>query len=180
MRTPGARRGIGVRTAASAVGVLVLLGAAAAWACVPQPIISSVQPRASGQAGGQVTVVGDNFDQAPVEIRWNGVQGPLLGTSNGPSFSIPVTIPDDVEGLYVLTALSRQPGGGVGGTARASFQLLGAAADPAAIPDLTQEPDPPPVSSPGIGVVAGVTLGVFAVGALTSVLGSRLRRRGDG
>jgi len=44
--------------------------AAAAWACVPQPTITSIEPRASGPAGAQVTVVGNNFDPAPVEIRW--------------------------------------------------------------------------------------------------------------
>jgi hypothetical protein len=163
-----------VRTAAWAVGLLVLLGAAAAWACVPQPIISSVQPRASGPAGGQVTVVGDNFDRAPVEIRWNGVQGPLLGTGNGPIFSIPVTIPDDVEGLYVLTALSRQPGGGVGGTARASFQVQGASGEAATAP--AAQPAPPAAEPSRVGVLVGGAVGVFAAGALVMLLYTRLRR----
>lgn len=174
-RTPLAR-------AAAVALLLSMTGAATAWACVPQPTIVAVQPRASAPAGGQVTVLGDNFDGAPVEIRWNGLQGTLLGTGNGPSFSIPITVPDDEPGLYVLTALSRQPGGGVGGTARASFQIqAGDGAVATAEPEATAEADA--VGAAGgvasTAVVTGTAIGVFAAGALTMWLGTRLGRRLD-
>ncbi|MEX2289761.1 MAG: hypothetical protein WD794_05470 [Mycobacteriales bacterium] len=170
--------------AMAAVGLLLSMAVAAtAWACVPQPTIVAVQPRASGPAGGQVTVLGDNFDGAPVEIRWNGLQGALLGTGNGPSFSIPITVPDGEPGLYVLTALSRQPGGGVGGTARASFQIEAGdgAGGAAATPGSHEEDGPAAAAGPAASsLVAGAAVGVFAAGALTMWLGTRLGRRSAG
>lgn len=93
------------------------------WACVPQPIITSVQPQASGAPGIRVTVVGENFEPVPVEIRWNATDGPLLGKATGPTFSVAVQIPEGEPGLYTLIALSRQTSGGVIGTARAAFQV---------------------------------------------------------
>lgn len=112
------------------LGIAVLLGGAAtaagslASACVPQPYIV-VQPRASGPAGTQVEVVGDNFEGVAVEIRWNRLDGELLGKANGPAFSLTVTIPDQAEGLYSLLAVSRGAQGEVGSIARAAFSLTG-------------------------------------------------------
>jgi hypothetical protein len=112
------------------VGIVVLVGGGAiatgsvAWACVPQPYIV-VQPRASGPAGAQVDVVGDNFERGSAEIRWNGLNGELLGKANGPTFSLTVTVPDDEEGLYSLIAISRGAQGEVGSIARAAFSLTG-------------------------------------------------------
>lgn len=101
--------------AASAAG-------SAAWGCVPQPYIV-VQPRASGPAGAQVEVVGDNFERGTAEIRWNGLDGELLGKTNGPTFSLTVTIPDHAAGLYSLLAISRGAQGEVGSVVRAAFSL---------------------------------------------------------
>ena len=164
-----------LRAVLTAAVLLVAVGAgASAWACVPQPMIASVQPRSSAAPGEQVTVVGENFPGSPVEIRWNGLQGPLLGTGNGPSFSIAVTVPDEVPGLYLLTALSRQPGGQVGDTARASFQVQGAAGEAAAAP--AAQPSPPAAEPGRTGVLVGGAVGVFAAGALAVLLFTRLRR----
>lgn len=167
------------RVGVAVAAVLAALAALApAWACVPQPTITSVQPRASGPAGAEVTVAGENFEDGPVELRWNEVQGPLLGESDGPAFSIPVTVPDDPEGLYVLIALSRQAGGGVGATARTSF-LVGEPAAPSATtqPAKDSEPAPPAQTGwPATPVLAGVALVVFAGGGLAGWGCARGRR----
>lgn len=108
----------------------VLVGGAAtaagsvAWACVPQPYIV-VQPRASGPVGAQVQVVGDNFERSTAELRWNGLDGQLLGKANGPTFSLNVTIPNHEAGLYSLLAISRGAQGEVGSIARAAFSVTG-------------------------------------------------------
>lgn len=106
-------------------GLLVLTLAVASgrsWACVPQPFLL-VQPRSSGPSGSQVTVQGQNMAGGRVELRWNALDGPLLGTAEGPSFSVPVTIPDQSTGLYVVVALERLPDGSFGSLARAEFAI---------------------------------------------------------
>jgi hypothetical protein len=103
----------------------VALGGAVAWACVPQANLVTLSPRSSGPSGTEVTVEGLGLDPGPVEIRWNEADGPLLGEGSGPNLSVPVTIPDAPEGLYIVVLLARQPGGGVGNTARAAFQVTG-------------------------------------------------------
>ncbi len=164
-----------MRAVLTAVVLLVaVVAGASAWACVPQPMIASVQPRSSAAPGAQVTVVGENFSGSPVEIRWNGLQGPLLGTGNGPSFAVPVTVPDEAPGLYLLTALSRQPGGQVGDVARTSFQVQGAAGEAATAP--AAQPAPPAAEPSRAGVLVGGAVGVFAAGALVMLLYTRLRR----
>lgn len=107
-------------------GVLTALAAAvvgpAAWACVPQPYLL-VEPRSSGPPGTKVEVVGTNFEAGPPEIRWNGIDGTLLGKASSPQFSLTVAIPDDDEGLYALVAVSRGPQGQVTGVTRAAFAV---------------------------------------------------------
>lgn len=158
-----------------------------AWACVPQPAITAIDPRASGPGGAEVTVEGENFGDAPVELRWNGTSGEVLGTGNGPNFSMRVTVPDEAEGLYVLTALSRQPGGGVGATARTPF-LISAEPFPDAIPkpegtappEPVEEPSHAAVGSPSVPVLVGVALIVFAGGALAGLGCTSWRRNRRG
>lgn len=87
------------------------------------PIISFT-PQASGPPGGRVTVEGLVFvEDDPVEIRWNSVDGPLLGTGVGPNFSVEMTVPNDPPGLYTVIAFTRPPGGSVGFSGTASFQV---------------------------------------------------------
>lgn len=152
---------------------------ATAWACVPQPIITSLQPRASGVPGDRVTVVGENFEPAPVEIRWNATDGPLIEKASGPTFSVAVRIPDGEPGLYTLIALSRQTSGAVIGTARAAFQVTaGSDRKPA---KRTTQADGGGGSSSSDGVprsaaVAGGA-GLVVLGAAGGALMSSRRRR---
>ncbi|HEV2125952.1 MAG TPA: hypothetical protein VGW38_24610 [Chloroflexota bacterium] len=124
--------------------LMLLLGAlaatASASACVPQPLLS-VQPHASAQPGSNVTVTGISFGTATAEIRWNGIEGPLLATAEGPDFSTEITIPDVPAGLYTVIGIARQAGGGLDGTAAISFQVT----------DFSEAGEP---SSPGAAVTA--------------------------
>lgn len=98
-----------------------------AWACIPQPLVS-VDPRASGPAGATVNVVGSNFPSGEVEVRWNSVQGELLGkvSSGGSQVSVSIDIPQTGEGLYALIVFIRSPSGGIGSSARAAFEVTAA------------------------------------------------------
>ncbi len=104
---------------------LVLGGASVASACVPQPNLVVVQPRSSGPPGTEVTVEAVGLDAGPAEVRWNSAGGPLLAEARGPSFSVPVRVPDASPGLYAVVVLSRQPGGGIGNTGTVAFQVTG-------------------------------------------------------
>lgn len=158
-----------------AVGLAVaatVAAASSAWACVPQPIIASIQPRSSGAAGSEVTVLGENFDPGVVELRWNGADGTLLGKAAGPAFAQAVTIPPAEDGLYVIIALTRDRGGGVSGTARASFAVTGGAPAASAA---SRAADPRP--APSNVTTAPVLLAGAVVGASAVWVASRLRRR---
>ncbi len=101
--------------------VLATVGVAAA--CVPQPLLL-VQPGASESPGAKLTAMGTTFGSGPAEVRWNALDGPLLGTAPGPDFSVEFTVPDVPDGLYTVVGIARSPSGGIEGTARASLQVV--------------------------------------------------------
>ena len=154
--------------------VIVLTAMGAAWACVPQPVLS-VQPLASGPPGSQVTVEGANFAGGRVELRWNGLDGPLLFSATGASFAVPISIPDGADGLYALVALERQQDGSVGGVARTAFQLVRSTAStlaspPQATSSTDDEASPSTVVAVTLGIAGAIALLVAgaAVGAATT------------
>lgn len=101
----------------------VLMGVAgSAWACLPQANLVVVRPQSSGPAGSTVTIEAIDLDPGRSEVRWNTAEGELLGASNGPNFSMGVTIPPKAgEGLYSIIVLSRAPDGALGNTRTTSF-----------------------------------------------------------
>jgi hypothetical protein len=107
--------------ALSALAVLVT-GAAIAWACTPQARITT--DVGQGQPGTRVVVTGELFaDGGPVTITWYG--GAALSTATGPSFSVPVTIPNAPADTHTIVAVGRNPNGTEAGRARASFTIPG-------------------------------------------------------
>lgn len=160
-------RWIGAATAAVAV---LLAGTASAWACVPQPGIL-VQPTSSGAAGTEVTIIGKAFGDAMAEIRWNALDGELLGALPGPDFTTSVTIPQAPPGLYTLIAIVRGADGSVADTARAPFEVVeagasvGSAAGPANSPLTSPSPAPERASS-------GLTTVTLVLALLAVVLAS--------
>lgn len=81
---------------------LVVGAAGVAFACTVSAAISMSPNR--GVVGTTVTVTGQAFLPAPVEIRWN-TTGQVLATANGPSFSVNVRIPDAGRGVHYVTAM---------------------------------------------------------------------------
>lgn len=163
----------------------VALGAhAAVWACVPQPRLVTVHPRASGPPGAEVTVSVLGFDPGRAEIRWNAADGQLLATADGPDFSQRIAIPPSGEGLYHLVVLARAPGGEIGNTAVVAFQVTGAAPSPTTAP--ARSAGRPPTGAglqaaagedrgpAGVALLAG---GGFALLALGGLGGNALARR---
>lgn len=185
-----------LRTAAAvatATVAAVLLLAAAAWACVPQPLLVTVQPGLSGPAGSQVSVAAVGFDGGRAEIRWNALDGELLGTAEGPDFSAGVTIPPVPPGMYHVVVLGRAPGGELGNTRTVPFMVT---AEGRAVAGAAAPPDPWPESADAAGqsprrtstpagrsaLLMATGAGLAALGGLAGILVSRGRagRERDG
>lgn len=172
------------------LAVAVLATATAAWACLPQPYIV-VQPRSSGPAGSEIVVEGARFGEGPIEVRWNGLDGPQLASATGPDFTVTAAIPSDPPGLYTLLVVSRASDGGVDSVQRAVFDITAEGGDPATDVGSGTEPgaaaagaaaDPEGPAQPGpsgydTGVQAAAGVGLLALGA---VLGAGLSRRRRG
>lgn len=174
-------RGRGRFALVGAVLALGVVATATASACVPQARLVSLQPRPSGPAGSQVTVEGVGFDPGTAEVRWNGPGGTLLAIAEGPSFSVPIAVPDVPPGLYAVVVLMRLPDGGVGNAGSAAFDVTGEGAAGTRAPvtvattppaPTASRPDPAPATSPILAMAAGA--GILALGALG---GARLARR---
>jgi hypothetical protein len=163
--------------------LVILMGASTAWACVPQPLIT-LSPQASGPAGSRVTVDGLAIE-GTVEIRWDAVDGPLLGKAMGPTFSAEVTIPEASEGLHAIIVAERRPDGGLGSTGRASYEVTaparssvggeamasgqGTTADGTTSTNTSSST--PPFASGGLLLAGGA--GLLAVGAIGGAVFSR-------
>lgn len=168
--------------AVAALASVVTVAMSTAAACVPMPFVS-IQPRASGPAGSAVTVAGASFP-GPVELRWNGPDGTLLGSAEGPDFSKEVKVPAAPQGLYVVFAVARDPGGGVAGTASAAFQVTATAgaesdAQTAEVRDRGTASSARPRSGPGTEALILAGVGLLVLGGLAGVLAARFRRRAD-
>src|SRR5262245_20923656 len=89
----------------SAVGAVVLAGAAA-WACVSGPAVNLSTVNA--KPGDTVMVSGTGFRATDAgTIRWNALDGPIVGQFAAPTGGIvtntPVVVPADAKaGNYVL------------------------------------------------------------------------------
>lgn len=177
--------------AAVAVTAAVLVAAAVgAWACVPFPMLS-VEPSASAAPGTEVTVEGLDFGSAPVELRWNALDGPLLAKTQGPIFSTPVTVPESPAGIYTIVGLGRAPDGSVGAKTAASFQVTGPAAPSPDVPATVaadsggddSDDDGPSTAVVALGglvlAVAGGFVGATVAGRRTRSLVERAQHDGS-
>ena len=163
----------------------ILVAAPRSWSCVPQPLIS-LQPSASGPSGTAVSVEAQAID-GPAEVRWNGVDGPLLARGTGPTFSAPISVPDTSPGLYTVILIERKADGGVGSSARASF-LVTEREGPEAVEPRADGPSdndaalagsrPGTSSTPGgTAVLLTACAVLFGVGALAGAKFSRRKSR---
>ncbi len=112
------------RTVAAALGVLSLVVGVSslAWACTPSAYI--FLSANSGGAGKTVTVTGKEFAPGPVRIKWTGAPGEQSVQASGPTFSVPVTVPQvKGGGVLYLRATAVDSTGGVQGQATRAFKV---------------------------------------------------------
>lgn len=114
----------------STVGLLgaataVLAATSLAFACTGAPSVTfrgttaqGTPSSSAGPAGSEVNLEGREWQQGPVDIRWNSAVGQLLAQPSGPSFNVAVTIPGTAEpGVYTIYLVQQQS------VARASFEV---------------------------------------------------------
>ena len=111
-----------------------------AWACAPAG--SVVLEPESGASGATVSVRTSGFPSStPVEVRWNGGNGPLVARGTGPGFTATFTVPNVPGGTYIVIAETDDEHASHT-QARAAFTVTGAA------PPGTSPPPPPPPPPP--------------------------------
>ena len=103
----------------------LLIGAATAWACTASPTMT-LEPASPAFAGGTgstppaspgafvasapnstvtVKMVTGPWDtNTAVQIHWNSLTGPVLATTTGANFSVPVQVPQVAPGVYYVVA----------------------------------------------------------------------------
>jgi hypothetical protein len=192
--TPTGLRGLNARKRMTVLSALVVaataFSAAAAFACTNLATLNLSS--GTGKPGDTITVTGSSFRmprEAPtgVQIRWNGVDGPVLAETRPDrvgNISATFTVPEAPPDNYVIVAVLRDArGADTSGTpARAQFQILGPGNRTVAAP-LT-EPAPPVAAgeSSSTGLIAlTVALGVgglalFAAGFVAFARQARVRR----
>lgn len=167
--------------AAAGVAASVLAGGAWAWACTPQPRVVATSAE-SGPPRGSVTVRGEAVaPSGPVELRWDGVRGPVIATAvadESRRFEAKAIVPDSEPGVHTIMVVSQ--GVGVG---RTPFEVTSSSASTApAEPRSSPWPaahNPPSGGQGGIGglVIGAGLLGVGAAalsgGAALATIGRR-------
>lgn len=116
-----------------------------ALACVPRGIVA-VEP-GSAPSGSTVTVLATGFPQdIPVDVRWNGLNGPRLGGGVGPQFTVDVTVPPVAAGPYVISAATTDEHA-PHSEGRIAFEVTGGGSGTAPTPTPgTTSPDPAPLN----------------------------------
>lgn len=165
-----------------AVGVFVLvLGAAStAWACTYLPTVVGLSS-SSAPPGSTVEVYGQGVGLAgvPIELRWNSVEGPVVGTAttqqgpNRATFSATMTIPDVAPGVYVVLAMDAT--GQSAEPTRTTFQVTPSPGAQGLTAGLGSEPalneparfdSPSSTDSSDLGLVVGLSMLGFGTAAL--------------
>lgn len=175
--TPSSRRlALGFVAAMAAV-----VPAGMAWACVAPVSLTTVSPTV--QPGGIVRVIGrETAPGAPVEIRLNAVNGPILTTVTGQpggmsaKWEADVTIPADTPyGKHLLYAVQNYRN--MNATIPKATIYVGTLPDPVAGPeprpaalDVGSGPSGLSLILLGLGVAAG---GLLLAGGLSVLAGSQ-------
>lgn len=124
----------------AAIVVAVVAATSVAWACTAWTGMYPLSEPA-GPAGTEVTVRGTSPIPGPVEIRWDGLKGKILGVTQagareqGGEFIADVKIPKAAPGVHYVVVVSS----GQGGWSRAAFKIPGKSGAPVA--DLTPAGD---------------------------------------
>ncbi|MDQ6745311.1 MAG: hypothetical protein M3Z27_04750 [Actinomycetota bacterium] len=72
-----------------------------------------------------MTVNGHGFIDGPVQIRWNGTYGAVVGTTRGPAFSTTIRVPANAApGFAYIQGVARDAAGRIVGDAVKAFQVI--------------------------------------------------------
>lgn len=128
--------------------VVVMVLAGSSWACTAVARVEFEGGNA-GLAGSQATLRGTAFEaNAPVEVHWNAVDGPVIARAAGPAFSVPITVPDVAPGPFYVVGVQRDAEGTVW-RVPAAFQVLAPGEPAPAPPALASRPAGLSVPAPG-------------------------------
>lgn len=109
MRIRSTAGGLGL---SAALGFIAIATGSAAWACIPMASLNASPTQV--EPGQSVEVTGRGYNENPVTLRFNSLDGPVLATitpAKG-NISAPVTIPEGTEpGNYVLLATQEAQAG---------------------------------------------------------------------
>lgn len=173
---------------AMALAALALLAVAStASACTS---MIGMHPLSSpmGEPGREVRVSGTSPGTTPVEVRWDGLRGPLLALApvdeETRQFSVDVRIPEAVPGVHYVVAVGGRTTGDVdAGWTRASFTIPGPVPPPAQPGQVAPgQPDPslfpegaawqlPSSGASGPGSDMALGVGLLALGGVSLVVG---------
>lgn len=123
-----------VRKMVLATGAIAAMGMAAAsagWACSANLSVNTL-PLLAGPPGSEVRVSGSATNGGPVELRWDGLNGPVLATArpapggstaNGTAwpYAASVKIPDALPGTHYIVVQSSTGDGTDGGSTTSSW-----------------------------------------------------------
>ncbi len=170
------------RFAAGAVlAIAIVVPASLAWACVAPVSLTTANPVV--QPGGLVRVIGrETAPGAPIEIRLNAINGPLLTTVTGQpggmtaKWEWDVPIPADIPyGKHTLYAVQNYRN--MNAVVPRATIYVGTVPDPAPTPearartlDVGSGPSATSLVRVGLGVAAA---GLLIVGGLSVLAGSR-------
>lgn len=164
---------------------VMMIGTAGAMACTAAPTMT-LKPMTPAAAGASRSTSGGFVASAPakmvtvnmangswatnqaVQIHWNSLNGPVLATTAGPNFSVPVQVPQVTPGVYYVVAADQA------GTIKMAqtLEVTGPASapSPAALPRVATSGSGNMVL--GAGLLGGGLVALFSAAAVVT-----LRRR---
>lgn len=173
---------VGMAAVLGSLAAVVLL-ASSSWACTAVARVEFEGGNA-GVPGSQATLRGNAFEAgAPVELHWNGADGPVIARAVGPAFSVPITIPDVAPGPFYVVGVQRDAKGKVW-RVPAAFQVLAPGERPASLPVMAGEAvglSEPVPSDDGSSTTMALGVGLLSLGgvglAVSSAVVAVRRRR---
>jgi hypothetical protein len=162
----------GTLLVAAGVAASLVVGAAA-FACTNLATLNLSST--AGNAGDVVTATGSSFavgrgdaPTLPVQLRWNGVNGPVLAETvpdRAGNISATFTVPEGAPGYYVLVATQKDARGvdAYGTPARMAYQILGPNGQSVVTPAAGAAASSLPSEPSSTGIIA-LTVGLGAVG----------------
>lgn len=166
-----------IKVIAFSVAMVAVLASGLAWACTEAAGISLGAN--GGPAGLPVSITGTAFAPEPVEIRWNSAEGPILGTAQGPDFTVEITPPSGTRSdvYYVVAVQNSSQGnfkatetfsvtGAAGPSTSVSTDLWSGFSGKASSSEMSQTQDSSPDYAPvgaALMVVGGIAMGGLAL-----------------